>query len=524
MLIIKTNQGNSLVVTVSQNATIPNPEFLFSFTHIFSKQQVRFIPTDVSTSKSRYDEFYFVEGQNTGQIAFPYEGLYHYSISQQPAGSGNLNPSLSDGAVEYGQAQVIVQSANTTNDYYVEYVSNNEYNSNYIFAPDELNPPPPSPSPTATQTSTPTNTPTNTPSVTPTETPTMTPTQTETSTPTPTTTTTLTATPSETPTQTPTNTPTPTETPNQCRQDEFQTTDGPAYITYNDCYGSPQIWNQPAGTTEIICAISGTIVLVSGFAIITNLGPCVVPTQTPTTTPTATLTPTMTATPGLTPTATPAVTSTPTTTTTQTPSITASQTMTPTPTNTETPTNTPTPTNTETPTNTPTPTNTGTPNVTPTSTTTPTGTVATTPTPSPTPSNAQFCKRYTGAVTANGNGQVWNYTQCNNQTGRLQLPSSNMAGKTLTIYSRSGAPTKSSGTGTTTWTDQGFSEPCSGSTSYSFSTTSGIGAGLTVTDCGGQTYNIGVTTAGVFSTCLTSYTCNSGCVDLTVVNYGSCTT
>ena len=151
------------MVTVSQNSTIPNPEWLFSFTHIFSKQQVRFIPTDISVSRSRYDEFEFIEGQGVGEIAFPYEGLYSYAIFQQPSGSGNLNPALSDGAVEYGQAVVIVTSADTTNDYYIEFISDNEFNSNYIFAPNELNPPTPTPTETATQTPTPTNTASNNP-------------------------------------------------------------------------------------------------------------------------------------------------------------------------------------------------------------------------------------------------------------------------------------------------------------------------------------------------------------------------
>ena len=217
------------MVTVSQNSTIPNPEWLFSFTHIFSKQQVRFIPTDISISRSRYDEFEFIEGQGVGQIAFPFEGQYNYSISQQPQGSGNLNPALSDGAVEYGTAVVIVSSADTTNDYYVEFISNNEFNSNYIFAPNELNPPTPTasatptntptatqtPTNTATQTQTPTNTrtPEPTESATPTVTPTMTQTPTRTATQTPTQTQTSTQTQTPTNTETPTNTPTPTQTP-----------------------------------------------------------------------------------------------------------------------------------------------------------------------------------------------------------------------------------------------------------------------------------------------------------------------
>ena len=124
-----------MVVTVSQNATIANPEWLFSFTHIFSKQQVRFIPTDISSHKVRYDEFIFTEGSGVGEINFPYEGQYTYGIYQQPTGSGNLNPALSDGLIETGVATVFTQTGMTTNDFYFEYVSNDENNSNYIFIP-----------------------------------------------------------------------------------------------------------------------------------------------------------------------------------------------------------------------------------------------------------------------------------------------------------------------------------------------------------------------------------------------------
>ncbi len=176
---------------------------------------------------------------------------------------------------------------------------------------------------------TPTPTPTNT--VTPTVTTTITPTSSETPTPTVTQTPTTSETPTPTVTETPTNTPTPTvtptETPGQCREYEFRTTDGPAYITYNDCYGNPQIWNQPFGTTDYICAIAGTIVLVSGFAIITNLGPCVPPTPTPTPTQTSTVTPTQT----LTPTITTSMTPTPSQTSTNTPTPSITPTFTPTP-------------------------------------------------------------------------------------------------------------------------------------------------------------------------------------------------
>ena len=212
MLIIKTDQPNSMVVTVSQNSELPNPEYLFSFVHIFSKERLSFIPIDVSTHKSRYDEFYFVEGSGVGEINFPYSGQYLYTISEQPAGSGNLDPALATNVVENGEAQIIVQSAITQDSQYEIFISNDEFDSNIIFAPDEPNPiPAVTPSITPTNTITPSITPTNTitPSITPTNT--LTPSITPTNTPTPT------ITPSEgttaTPTPTPTLTPTPSSTP-----------------------------------------------------------------------------------------------------------------------------------------------------------------------------------------------------------------------------------------------------------------------------------------------------------------------
>lgn len=140
MIIIRANQPNTMVVTVSQNSELSNPQYLFSFTHIFSKESVSFIPTDISTHKSRYDEFYFVEGSGAGEIRFPYEGLYLYAIWEQPAGSGNLNPALATNVVENGEAQLIISSAITVDSNFDFFISNNEDNSNIIFAPDEITP------------------------------------------------------------------------------------------------------------------------------------------------------------------------------------------------------------------------------------------------------------------------------------------------------------------------------------------------------------------------------------------------
>ena len=137
MLLIKTGQTNTMVVTVSQNSTISNPQWLFSFTHIFSKDNVTFIPTDISTHKNRYDEFEFVEGSGGGQVNFPFIGLYLYGIYQNsPAQYGNLNPSLSSGIIESGQALILYPTGNTIDNSYTSFISNNEDNSNFIFISD----------------------------------------------------------------------------------------------------------------------------------------------------------------------------------------------------------------------------------------------------------------------------------------------------------------------------------------------------------------------------------------------------
>jgi hypothetical protein len=226
MILLKSNQLNKIVVTLTQNTTVCDPEYLFQFIHIFSKLEVKFILPDVSPHPTRYNQFEFVEGQGVGEIPFPYEGQYNYYAYAQPSGSGNLNPSLATELVENGIAEFIVVSADTTNENYFEFISDDEFNSNTIFAPDEINPPPtptPSPSPTSTTTPTPTITPTNTttPTITPTpsitasatQTPTQTPTPTITETPTQTPTPSITASPTQTPTPSITASPTQTPTP-----------------------------------------------------------------------------------------------------------------------------------------------------------------------------------------------------------------------------------------------------------------------------------------------------------------------
>jgi hypothetical protein len=181
MLIIRKNETNNLVVTVSMNKTLPNPYYLFSFQHITSKERVSFIPQSI-TSNTRYDKFRFIESPNvnltaaTPSVSFQYIGQYYYSIYEQTS-SANTNPSLAYNKLESGRAVVIVGDSQTDECLFEPYISPNEDAYSIIYVSEqeqECIDASVTPSPTPTNTSTPTTTTTATPTPTPTITPTPT--------------------------------------------------------------------------------------------------------------------------------------------------------------------------------------------------------------------------------------------------------------------------------------------------------------------------------------------------------------
>jgi hypothetical protein len=204
MLIIRKNETNNLIATVSMNKTLANPYYLFSFQHIASKERISFIP-QVITSNVRYDKFRFTESPNTNlsltppQIYFQYLGQYYYSIYEQ-ASSSNTDPALAYNKLESGRANVIVGDDNLIDCLFEPYISDDENFGQVIYVSEQeeacINPTPsitPSNTPTPSITPNPTSTPTNTPTIT------STPSNTPTITATPTTTPTITPTPSTTP-------------------------------------------------------------------------------------------------------------------------------------------------------------------------------------------------------------------------------------------------------------------------------------------------------------------------------------
>jgi hypothetical protein len=181
MLIIRKNQTNNLIATVSMNKTLPNPYYLFSFQHIASKERTSFYP-QVITSNVRYDKFRFIEAPSTNLSAVPpqvnleYLGQYYYSIYENIT-SGSTDISLAYNKLESGRAWVIVGDDNTQECFFEPYISNDEDFSQVIYVSEEeeacqqpSNTPTPSitPSITPTMTTTPTNTPSHTPTLTPT--------------------------------------------------------------------------------------------------------------------------------------------------------------------------------------------------------------------------------------------------------------------------------------------------------------------------------------------------------------------
>jgi hypothetical protein len=168
MLIIRKNEINNPIATVSMNKTLSNPYYLFSFQHIASKERVSFIP-QVITSNCRYDKFRFIEGPTTNLsqvppvVYFPYLGQYYYSIYEQLQ-SGNTNPALAYNKLESGRAIVIVGNDNPDDCFFEPYISNDEDFAQVIYVSEEEQDCIDAVTPSVT----PTNTPTNTPTVTPT--------------------------------------------------------------------------------------------------------------------------------------------------------------------------------------------------------------------------------------------------------------------------------------------------------------------------------------------------------------------
>jgi hypothetical protein len=141
MLIIRKNQTNNLIATVSMNKTLSNPYYLFSFQHIASKERISFIPK-VITSNVRYDKFRFRETFQTNlsvdppDVYFKYTGQYYYSIFEQLSPT-NTDIDLAYNKLESGRAWVIVGDDNQIDCVFEPYISDDEDFSQVIYVSEE---------------------------------------------------------------------------------------------------------------------------------------------------------------------------------------------------------------------------------------------------------------------------------------------------------------------------------------------------------------------------------------------------
>lgn len=103
MLLINKGQTNSLVVTVSENVTLPAPVFLLRFVCDLTNKEYAFILPNVSTHQNRFDEFIFIEG-TTGLLEST--GFYHYYIYEQSS-AVNIDYKLSGACLEVGKLLVV---------------------------------------------------------------------------------------------------------------------------------------------------------------------------------------------------------------------------------------------------------------------------------------------------------------------------------------------------------------------------------------------------------------------------------
>lgn len=125
MLHLTKGQTDNIVLTLTEKATLTNPNWLFIFESRLTNETISFVilgSADLSAYKERFNSFDLVV--NT-YFANKTSGEYTYSIYEQ-ASSSNTNPALATGLVEVGQMNLkdatdfsFTSYTNTTNTYKV---------------------------------------------------------------------------------------------------------------------------------------------------------------------------------------------------------------------------------------------------------------------------------------------------------------------------------------------------------------------------------------------------------------------
>lgn len=126
MMPITQGQANTIILTLTEKATLDAPVFLFVLQNDSTKVEYAFIAADISGYTERYNQFTITEKTepNTlaGEVRLPDTGFYSYTIYEQES-TTNLDKDLATGIVEIGKCKVTgtastntaYENSNTTN-------------------------------------------------------------------------------------------------------------------------------------------------------------------------------------------------------------------------------------------------------------------------------------------------------------------------------------------------------------------------------------------------------------------------
>lgn len=96
------NTAAELILTLTEFVTIPTPNYLFVFTNVTTKDQVKFIKAEIddeSEYPQRYNKFTINAATVfNGQLS----GEWHYKVYQQSSAT-NTDPESAEGVLEYGK-------------------------------------------------------------------------------------------------------------------------------------------------------------------------------------------------------------------------------------------------------------------------------------------------------------------------------------------------------------------------------------------------------------------------------------
>lgn len=102
--IVRSSASQNIIVTLTELVTITDPYYLFVFTNLLTKEEIKFIKSydsDLSSFKYRYNKF---EIDPSVLFADVERGLYNYVVYEQ-ASDTNIDPTGLN-AIEYGKMRL----------------------------------------------------------------------------------------------------------------------------------------------------------------------------------------------------------------------------------------------------------------------------------------------------------------------------------------------------------------------------------------------------------------------------------